>query len=1184
MRITPRIPRLLFLATLSIVSLSTLSATHLRVYMLGNSLTDDVRYDGFQNIVSAAGHSLALGSQRVPGAPIHYLWENPTGGFTHSPYGTYPNAFANYQWDAITLQPTSTGYAAQLSTGASFARALRGDGTFGPPLATTPGPEDPTGISPDAIVYVYAQQPPNLLAGWNVDYWLNGSASEYKTRAYFDQYFLQLQDAEPQTTFRYIPTGHVFHELHMRMRAGRVPGISHQSDWLIDNSHSNTRGSYVIALTFFATIYGEDPRGQAPVQPYQVTQALADVIQDAVWTVASRHPWTGLATQIIVTDASLPDPVENEPYAYQLSTALEEGAVTWSIASGALPTGLQLSSSGILSGTTPEVGIFDVTIRAEDASGKFDERPFILFALSSAPPIITTGVLPQGRIGKPYEYRLEHENGVGDMQWTLLQGDLPRGLTLTPSGIITGTPTSVPGSYKVTVAVRDSAGSEGTISLGLLLGSAENETLIAAPVHAPPTLDGVLAEPAWDLTLPIDSGAGSASPRFAMCWDEEALYVAIDIVDGGARNPNDAAHIFLDGFHSKQLALNADDRHIVIHPDGSWEERNGRPADIAIATHETTQGWTIEAKIPFSNIERTVDKQSFTLGFDVAVTQQAGGSGSVTYSLFGTSTSNPIPADMGDLVLHLAPLTANLLVNGDFSENLQSLSYPGEASTEMAGEGWKVDGVPSRTFASLDGTGYGYPDRAIVANGNAARTAFQVIHDNRQTKGEGFLRFDIKLASPGIAYRLYGYNGGAATVDARMGVQTASHPASGGSPDATLLQGTLSGIPSESSWREVALPVDFAEGYDYLILTFGAAISGVDLDARIDNVELGSTLPLHLVSGADPSLPESIDTLFFTDFRGTNPSSNLPWVAVHTQHDAINFSGIQAGPGIVIETGDNGLYYSQNHGATVSTLSHALSNNQYLHFTVSVDEGTLDLAGGVLQFAIDRMGNSQASGRIALFSSVDGFQSPDDAIFISSEIARSAMEPYAVALPTDPAYKDLNSITFRLYAFAGQYTRKTMGLVNLALGGVVTEPAGPDLETTYAAWSAGFDWKGKDASMQGDASGDGIPNLLAFALDLPDPTVPAPRELLPTFELDSSNPGQTHLRFRFRRTTNDAGLRTLPESSSDLESWLPLGNGTLLQVIDPDPDGDGSAQLWEAAVPIFPPEPLFIRLNIGPEE
>lgn len=72
-------------------------------------------------------HSLA--ATPVPGASVSYLRGFPTEGFTHSPFGTYPNAFANCEWDAIALQPTSTGYASQLSAGRSFARALRGDRT-----------------------------------------------------------------------------------------------------------------------------------------------------------------------------------------------------------------------------------------------------------------------------------------------------------------------------------------------------------------------------------------------------------------------------------------------------------------------------------------------------------------------------------------------------------------------------------------------------------------------------------------------------------------------------------------------------------------------------------------------------------------------------------------------------------------------------------------------------------------------------------------------------------------------------------------------------------------------------------------------------------------------------------------------------------------------------------------------
>ncbi len=1165
-------------AVLSLAAISTLSASHLRIYMIGNSLTDDIRYNGFENLVAQGGDSLALGSQRIPGAPIHWHWGNP-GGYNHTPFGAYPSAFANYQWDALTLQPTSASYAQELENARYFVQALRGDGTFGPQPSVTPGPGDATGISPDAIVYLYAQNPPNLLAGWNSDYWLNGSPSQFKSRAYYHSFFDDLQALEPQTTVRLIPLGHVFHELHMQTRAGRTPGITHQSDWLIDGSHMNSRGSYVAGLTFYATIYGQDPRGRAPVQPYQVSQELADVIQEAVWAVVSRLPETGRVDGLVVTNPSLPDALENEPYSTQLETIFADGNVTWSLAAGALPAGLSLSPAGVISGTTSDVGFFDIRIRAEDEGGHFDERDFIFFALSSDPPVITSAVLPLARVGTPYHYLLQRSGGVGEAQWSITQGDLPHGLVLSSQGQISGTPISQTGAYSVTLTSTDSLGSQDSIVLNLILAEPETGALIAAPTLNAPSIDGVLNEIMWAELIPIEGSGTPNEPAFSARWDQDALYVAVDVPDSGTRSVNDAVHVFLDGLHRRELALNATDRHIVVHPDGTWEERNSRPSGIEVATSEDATGWSVEVKVPLSNIERASNNQSLSVGFDVAVVQTSGGG--ALHSLRGTSTSDPIPATMESLVLHVAPITNNLLVDGTFSGTLNKPGYPGEAETSMAGQGWMVNGVPARAFASIDGTQYGFPDYAIVVFGDRACPAYQVIQDNKATKGQGYLRFDVKHASSNIAYRLYGYNGTPEVVDGKLGAMIQEHPVKAGSADAILLSGTLASIPSGSSWQEVALPVDFGEGYDYYLFGFSAAATGIDVDSRIDNVELGPIVPLREHVGGGPAGPR-LDTLVKADFSGENLSSHSSWTATQTLHPDVLYSGIKKGPGITAVPGSDGFYYSQNHGATRSTLEYAMTNNQYLEFSISVEDGELDMRGAVLQFHVDRLTNGQAAARFALFSSVDGFAQQNDAIGISHELSQTGgAKPFAFLLPQTEAYQGLPSVTFRLYAFGGQFLGKNISLEGLAIGGLVQQSS--TFEAAYEAWSQSISWGGADASMFADASGDGFSNLLAFALAFPDPTQSAPVNMRPSMVFEDAGTPAPQLVYYHRRTTADAGLVFYVETSSNLTNWS-LYPGAIQTLVDPDPDGNGSAELWSFSVPAPTTDGLFMRLGIGTED
>lgn len=84
--ILPFSPRRL-LATGLLLCPLLLPAEDLNVYFLGNSLTDDVRYNGLANIAAEGGDNLTHGRHIIPGAPIWWMWEHPGDGFTASAFG-----------------------------------------------------------------------------------------------------------------------------------------------------------------------------------------------------------------------------------------------------------------------------------------------------------------------------------------------------------------------------------------------------------------------------------------------------------------------------------------------------------------------------------------------------------------------------------------------------------------------------------------------------------------------------------------------------------------------------------------------------------------------------------------------------------------------------------------------------------------------------------------------------------------------------------------------------------------------------------------------------------------------------------------------------------------------------------------------------------------------------------------
>lgn len=84
---------------------------------------------------------------------------------------------------------------------------------------------------------------------------------------------------------------------------------------------------------------------------------------------------------------------------------------------------------------------------------------------------ITTPWLAQAMVGSNYSQTLVAVNGTAPYTWSLVNGSLPPGVTLTSGGVISGSPTS-PGLYNLTAGVSDSNGLTATLPLSVTVEAA----------------------------------------------------------------------------------------------------------------------------------------------------------------------------------------------------------------------------------------------------------------------------------------------------------------------------------------------------------------------------------------------------------------------------------------------------------------------------------------------------------------------------------------------------------------------------------------------------------------------------------------------------------------------------------------------------------------------------------------
>ncbi|MDX1675074.1 MAG: putative Ig domain-containing protein, partial [Longimicrobiales bacterium] len=144
----------------------------------------------------------------------------------------------------------------------------------------------------------------------------------------------------------------------------------------------------------------------------------------------------------IVTD-SLPRGQVGQTYTADLDAANAGSRYTWTLVSGALPDGLSLLSSGVVSGTPTDTAVAQVTFRVTSIDGQTAEATYPLEIQAPQSLVIDTYVLPPVIVGGPYDVALAASGGGTERVWSLASGTLPAGLSLDATGAIAGTPTAV---------------------------------------------------------------------------------------------------------------------------------------------------------------------------------------------------------------------------------------------------------------------------------------------------------------------------------------------------------------------------------------------------------------------------------------------------------------------------------------------------------------------------------------------------------------------------------------------------------------------------------------------------------------------------------------------------------------------------------------------------------------------
>ncbi len=223
--------------------------------------------------------------------------------------------------------------------------------------------------------------------------------------------------------------------------------------------------------------------------------------------------------RIRINTTSLPDGFAGVAYSQTLSASGGPTPFAWSLKKGPLPAGLSLNAGGVIAGTPAATGSSTFTVQVEAANGVAATQPL---TINVDPAVaITTSSLPAAVAGVTYSQTLSASGGTPPFQWTVTSGSLPAGISLSPTGSLSGTPPAA-GDPSFSVQVTDSNGATDIKSLTLT---------VAPPVTITTgSLPGGTVGQAYSQTLAASGGSGS----YTWTVTSGALPAGLTLSSGGA--------------------------------------------------------------------------------------------------------------------------------------------------------------------------------------------------------------------------------------------------------------------------------------------------------------------------------------------------------------------------------------------------------------------------------------------------------------------------------------------------------------------------------------------------------------------------------------------------------------------------------------------------------------------------
>lgn len=534
------------------------AAKGLRVFYIGNSFTqhgnipDSLQAFALQRgkMGATVGRNIRWGANLSTHAEPPYSLNN--FGFTPWKIALVPER----AWDVLILQTWDSG---ELERDVHFGSMYMAAALSG---------------NPDCQTYLYyfgpklAETPDNCLPASKLSY----------LESLADALSAKFPAAKPVLI---IPAGIAQWEVREAVARGEIPGIKDASAFFEPDNHFNDLGAHIIALTHFATLYGESPVGieprSGPPKEYWAKEFPPEAcaaIQRIVWNVVKKYTRSGVSDGLLLPGRSLPTATVGLPYAAAPVRIGGKPPFQWSLISGKIPAGLSFdAASGQVRGTSLVPGEASLEISVRDADKKEAAATLVLQVEAPAisPKIAWLGGGPPAKSasGTDLEFEVEASDADGTIAKVefFADGEIVGTVNSAPwkCTVPGDSPLLTPGKVLLTARATDNAGlSDATPLRELTVGAPAAEFDI--PYFAPPgpTIDGEI-DALWSDALSITADKvlfGEAAPGLPLAtarfgWNERFFFALVEVQDDNLTFVGDEWNKVEDG-DSIRLTLDSD--------------------------------------------------------------------------------------------------------------------------------------------------------------------------------------------------------------------------------------------------------------------------------------------------------------------------------------------------------------------------------------------------------------------------------------------------------------------------------------------------------------------------------------------------------------------------------------------------------------------------------------------------